>query len=76
MNNERRKQIQKIMDQLADIRLEIETIQDEEQEYFDRMPESLQSGEKGTKSEEAVEFLDNAADYCDNVVDELTEAIQ
>ena len=42
MNKDRRERIQNIIDQLTDLETEIEKIQDEEQEAYDNLPESLQ----------------------------------
>ena len=67
MNKARRTEIQQVIDDLAtvedsikDIATRIETIKDEEQEYFDNMPESLQGGDKGNMAEEAIGNLDEA----------------
>ncbi len=53
---------------LDDIRTEIESIKDDEQEYFDNMPEGLQSGERGTQAEDTVNALDFAEDHLDELV--------
>ena len=67
MNNERRKRIKAIATKLDELRAtfdslreEVETIRDEEQEAFDAMPESFQNGEKGEKSQAAIDALDEA----------------
>jgi len=44
---------------------------DEEQEYYDGMPESIQNGDKGSTAQEAIDALDEV----DGMVDEITEAI-
>ena len=41
MNKERRKQLDEIISKLEDIKQDIVSLQDEEQEYFDNMPEAL-----------------------------------
>jgi hypothetical protein len=74
MNDTRRKMITKIIDELTDLRRVIESTQEEEQEYFDNMPESLQSGEKGSKAEEAISALDEAITSLDEVVASLETA--
>lgn len=59
-------EIESIISQLADIRGELEFLRDEEQEYFDNMPESFQSGEKGTTAEDAISALDMAISYIED----------
>jgi uncharacterized coiled-coil DUF342 family protein len=72
MNNSRRKQIAEALDQWATIqvaldnlRSTVEEILDEEQDYYDNMPESFQNGEKGERASEAIENLDNAVSELD-----------
>ncbi|AUX82703.1 hypothetical protein PBI_KNOX_54 [Microbacterium phage Knox] len=80
MNNQRRKEIQEVINKLADldalrneIKEEIERIRDEEQEYYDNMPEGLQQSDRGYKAEEAASQLDDAAQQLDDLdIDGLT----
>jgi len=77
MNKERRKSIDVTMEQLKGAleafnsveveqpKFDTETIRDEEQEYFDAMPEGLQAGEKGQTAEEAISQLTEAYDALD-----------
>lgn len=82
MNNERRKAIGEIADQIANgdlgdldgIASNIEALRDEEQEYLDNMPENLQTSERGTAAEQAVSQLDTAADAVRTMLDSLNEA--
>lgn len=46
--------------EISDLRDTVETIRDEEQEYLDNMPESIQSGERGQNAEAAISELDDA----------------
>lgn len=50
-----------------DLHTALESIRDEEQEYLDNMPESLQGGEKGDMAQSAIDAMDAA-------LDSLTEA--
>jgi F0F1-type ATP synthase membrane subunit b/b' len=68
MNNLRRKALMEIEDKIGELKSELETIRDEEQEYIDNMPESLQSSEKHEAGEVAVENMEN-------IIDSLSEAI-
>jgi len=83
MNKNRRKEIDAVMADIEKLRAALdavkggfqealealETIRDDEQEYFDNMPESLQSGEKGGDAEAAISALETAID----AVSEITE---
>ena len=40
--------------------LDLETLRDDEQEYYDNMPESLQGGDKGQQAQEATDNIDHA----------------
>lgn len=75
MNNSRRKELSSLHEQLDFIKAEVERIRDEEQEYFDNMPESFQYGEKGEKAEAAIENLDNALSSLEEVLDAIDEAV-
>jgi len=69
MNNSRRKAIRKLIEDLQPLALEAETIQEEEQEYIDSMPENLQQSERAYTAEEAVSNLEEAYD---NLTDAIT----
>ena len=60
----------------SDLHSEIDSIKDEEQEYYDNMPESLQSGEKGQAAEAAVNILEEAIsklEEFDNIPDDVID---
>lgn len=73
MNNDRRKQIEKLTALIEEI---TESLRDEEQEAFDNLPESLQSGERGEKMESAIDALDYAADDLQECLDHLSDATE
>lgn len=54
MNNERRKKLSDLSDKIEELKTEAENLLEEEQEYYDNMPENLQNSEKGEKSENAI----------------------
>ena len=69
-----------ITNQLDQLQLDAQQIADEEQEYFDNMPEALQGGEKGTQAEEdagtlteVAEALDEAKTGLDDLLQQFTE---
>ena len=71
MNKERRKTIEGI---LADLRLavaDVAGLQEDEQESFDNMPESLQSSDRGQASEEAIDYLSNAQSGIEDAIENL-----
>lgn len=76
MNKDRRTRIQNIIDQLTDLETEIEKVQDEEQEAYDNLPESLQECEKGERMSDAIDSLDHAFCSVGDTISYLDEAIQ
>lgn len=83
MNNERRKvieaqkaQVETLLESLkdlgkqaSDIKLELESARDEEQDYYDNMPESLQGGDKGERAQAAVSALEDAIGSLEEIED-------
>ena len=74
MNNARRKQIEKITAELESIKERIEALQQEEQDAFDNLPESIQYGERGDKMQSAIDNLEYAADNIQDCLDNQCEA--
>lgn len=75
MNTARRKQIDqakqnidRLVELAEDIRTDLETIRDDEQEYLDNMPESLQAGDKGEKAEAAISALEDVINELDSLI--------
>jgi hypothetical protein len=75
MNNDRRKQIAELIEQLSTIEGDASGLAEQEREYFDNMPESLQQGDKGTAAEEAADNLDSAVSSVTEALDYLQQAI-
>lgn len=73
MNNARRKQLQRIQDELRDIYERLDILCDEEWEAYDNMPESLQDTERGEKSQNAIDTLESVRDQVLEAADELDE---
>ena len=74
MNNAIRKEIEKITADLEAIKELIEALQEEEQDAFDNLPESIQYGERGDKMQSAIDNLEYAADNIQDCLDNLCEA--
>jgi uncharacterized coiled-coil DUF342 family protein len=76
MNAQRRKQIEAIKTKLEEAKSDIESLQGEEQDYYDNMPEAIQAGEKGDRASEAADALQSAAEAVEEVTGLLDEATQ
>lgn len=74
MNKERRKELKAIVDQISSLNLELVDLCEEEQSYFDNMPEGLQSSERGEASDDAISQMDDAMGALEEARDYLEEA--
>jgi len=61
MNAQRRKDIQRAIELLDEANQILSAAADEEQEYYDNMPESIQGGERGEAADAAADRLADAA---------------
>ncbi len=75
MNAERRKKINGLISALEQIKADIESVADEERDYYDNMPENMQSGRMGCAAEEATNALDEAVNGIDDIVTNLDSAM-
>lgn len=71
MNNDRRKKINKAIALMQESLSILETARDEEGDYFNSMPENLQSGERGQAAEQSYGYLEDA---CCNLEDVISTA--
>lgn len=76
MNNIRRKKIAKLMEQLEELKTTLEEIQEEEEEAFDNIPESLWGTERYEMAEAANDNLTSAIDSFEELLEYLEEAMQ
>ena len=74
MNNARRKEIARATELLAAAREILEACRDEEQEYFDNMPEAFQNGEKGEAAQAAIDLLEEAVAQLDEIEGSIADA--
>jgi len=74
MNKERRKQIDVIIEKMDDLKMHVELLLQEESDSYENMPESFQNGEKGEKSQTAIDALENASSELDECIQYLNEA--
>ena len=76
MNNSRRTALRMIVERLEELKAELGLHRDDEQDYYDNMPESLQAGEPGNKAEEAASYLDDAVNSLDEVISSIGSSVQ
>lgn len=76
MNAQRRKAINKLLDQIEDIQSCIEMYRDEEEECYYNLPDVIQESERGEAMQDAISQLDDAYNSLDDVISYLEEAIQ
>lgn len=76
MNKQRRKELNEIISKLESLRDDLECLQNEEQDYYDNMPENLQCSERGERAEAAVSSLEDALYNIDSAIDSINEAIE
>lgn len=73
MNAERRK---KLTDAIAYINKAIqivEDVRDDEQDSFDNLPESLQSGDRGMLMEECIQGMDEVLEELDSCISDIED---
>lgn len=82
MNKPRRKQIQDVIEKLSSLQSEmevlieeIESIQADEEEYRDNMPENLQGSERYERADAACDALESAKDSLEESKDNIDEVI-
>jgi hypothetical protein len=76
MNADRRKNISDALDKIREGLEGLETAKDEEQDYLDNMPESLQGGDKGQKAEEAISNLEDAISSIEDAISTAESAAE
>jgi hypothetical protein len=74
MNDARRKQIEEVLGRISEARADLETLKDEEQDYYDNMPESFQNGQNGEKAQAAIDALDEAINKLEDVESDIETA--
>ena len=74
MNKARRQSITNVVTGLHEFAGLLESLKDEEQEYYDNMPEGFQNGDKGEQAQAAIDALDQACDNLQNTIDSLEDA--
>jgi predicted nucleic acid-binding Zn-ribbon protein len=75
MNKQRRAAIADLIQAIKEAKESLECHRDDEQEYYDNMPEALQGGDKGNNAEEAVSNLEQAISSLEEAVSAAEEVI-
>ncbi|WP_302257407.1 hypothetical protein [uncultured Alistipes sp.] len=76
MNNTRRKSLRRLIEKTEGLKLDIEELRTEEEEYYNNMPEAFQDGEKGDRAQTVIEYLDEAMTAAGDVIENLTSAAE
>lgn len=76
MNKIRRADIEKAGELVSQAIEILSRARDEEQEYYDAMPDGLTNGEKGERAQAAIDALQEACDSLDGVALNLEAAVE
>lgn len=76
MNKQRRNRLQKVIDQPEELKEEVSSICEEEQEAYDNMPESLKDGERGSQMYDNISTLEDQESNFDELIENLQEVIE
>lgn len=74
MNKQRRKEISDALERLSAIHEDVERARDDEQEYYDVMPEGIQESEKGEAADAVITALEEAMTAIEEAQSQLEEA--
>lgn len=73
MNKQRKQKIRDVRKEIENCKDNLQKILDEEQDYFDNMPENLQGSVRGSDSEDAIGTMESCIEDLENIINELTE---
>jgi prefoldin subunit 5 len=73
MNDKRRKELNEIFRELHALQGRLDDIQNEEQDAYDNLPESLQSAEKGEQMQEYINAIDQSKSDLETTMDTLAQ---
>lgn len=76
MNKQRRKEIDELIKEAEALKDKIEEILNEEQDYFDNMPENFQFSERGENSQQAIDDLEEAQSSIEDCISYLESSIE
>ena len=76
MNRIRRKSLQEIIDQLEELKINLEDLKEKEEEARDGIPEQFQETEGYKKAEAACDNLEDAVSDLEEVISSIESAIE
>lgn len=74
MNNQRRKELDVVINMLNDAKSKLESVIDDEQCAFDNLPEGLQASDRGGQMACSIDNMNDALDNIDDVISCIEEA--
>ena len=75
MNNTRRKQLRKWLEDIENIKSELESICSDEEEAFDNLPENLQGSDRGMAFEEVIDQMNEAVSSIEDAISIIEEMV-
>lgn len=63
--------LRSVGNEFDDLKNDLETVRDEEQDYFDAMPVGFQEGEKGERATSAVDAMQEAITLLEGVIENI-----
>lgn len=76
MNKQRRLKIDAIRETLEGARILLEELQEEEQDYLEAIPESLQSSARAESANAAIDAMQEAVDNIEAACENIAESIE
>lgn len=76
MNKQRRKALEDTKQKIEDVLEELKILQQEEQDYYDNMPEGIQAGEKGDISQTAIDEMESAISSLEDAISNIETAVE
>lgn len=76
MNKARRKTIEIVAASIENAISELEMCRDEEQNYYDNMPDSLRDSSKGEAADDCISNLDDAISSLEDALDSVNNSIE
>lgn len=76
MNQEQRKALNILLSKIEEIKEEITSFQEQEEEKYNNLSEGLQATENGQKLETIAEHLSDAVSNLETAIDDITNAIE
>ncbi len=76
MNKNGRKELERALGKLDEVRIMVEGVASEERDKYDNMPENLQGGEIGVSLEASADRLEEVDGDFDTLINALEEAME